>query len=127
MTTDLSTWLLEQIAEEEGRAQRMQHRDIDDGGYYSCPATRPAGTDYGDLPSGEEHCDCGMPAERRRLLAECEAKRRIITEYQQVVEWYARPENKHHPAGEVSGLQIAVRHLAEVFATHPGYRDAWRP
>jgi hypothetical protein len=54
----LAAWLLEQIVEDERRAEWMQHLNVDDGGYYSCPAMRPSGMDYGDLPSGEEHCDC---------------------------------------------------------------------
>jgi hypothetical protein len=41
-----------------------------------------------------------------RVLAECESKRRIVTE---------------------CGWETVMRHLALPYADHPDYRDEWRP
>jgi hypothetical protein len=41
-----------------------------------------------------------------RVLAECEARRRIVTE---------------------CGWETVMRHLALPYADHPDYRDEWRP
>lgn len=57
-------------------------------------------------------CDCGWPA---RVLAECEAKRRIVGELRD------SETSKHDP------LDVAVYHLATVYADHADYREEWRP
>ncbi|RCH70470.1 hypothetical protein DT019_02995 [Streptomyces sp. SDr-06] len=61
------------------------------------------------------------------VLADIQAKRSIVAAYEEAVAWYDAPENRHHLAGEVTGLYSAVRLLALPFATHPDYREEWRP
>jgi hypothetical protein len=51
------------------------------------------------------------------VLAECEAKRRIMEEFSG--NWV---DEGHEAAGEV-----ALGHLAAVYADHPDFRDEWRP
>lgn len=58
-----------------------------------------------------------------RFLAECEAKRRIVEM------WSARFEQADHPTigAHATGLGLAIRALAVVYADHPDYDEAWRP
>jgi hypothetical protein len=51
-----------------------------------------------------------------RVLAECEAKRRIVTDH----EWDETPGSPVQHSRE-------LRHLATIYATHPDYREEWRP
>lgn len=80
MTNDLPTRLLRAIQECEDDANRMTHDNPDDGGYYSCPATRSE--PFGDLEYGEDACDCGMPAWRAEYLRFCQAHREIVEHWQ---------------------------------------------
>lgn len=50
---------------------------------------------------------------RERVLADCEAKRRIVTVMQDnPTDW---------------GVRVAAFYLAQVYADHPDYREEWRP
>lgn len=64
----------------------------------------------------------------RRLLAEVDAKRRIIAEY---VRWAEANSSPGIPdsvdAGQEYGLEFAVRCLAVPHSDHPDYREEWRP
>jgi hypothetical protein len=62
--SDLATWLLDRIAEDEAVA-----RDVWQRPHFGRCNTQ------GDLSSLGDECDCGLPA---RVLAECAAKRRLI-------------------------------------------------
>lgn len=79
MAGDLVSRLLAAIEEVERRANTQGHRNPDDGGYYSCPAvhTEP----YGDLPWGEDACDCGLAERRADALRLCQAHRDIVAAY----------------------------------------------
>lgn len=64
-----------------------------------------------------------------RVLAECEAKRRIVERCaeseSQNYAWvsgqrFGRPEG-------VEDLRAIIRDLASVYADHPDYSDEWRP
>lgn len=60
-------------------------------------------------------CDCTASAD---LLAECEAKRRIVEEHLLLI----------GPAGMGSNaLEGILRLLALPFADHPDYDESWRP
>jgi hypothetical protein len=78
------------------------------------------------LRSAAEHWACyPPPQEPTRLLAECEAKREIVRAYQ------LRAEQGSGRGGEVigyhaTGVAVAIRHLAAVYADHPDYRGEWR-
>lgn len=64
-------------------------------------------------------CDCGWP---ERVLAECEAKRRIVEAHRawDENEWQSPPYFSA-PMDEVLAL------LALPYADHPDYREEWRP
>lgn len=54
-----------------------------------------------------------------RVLAECEAKRRVVEEYSAV------PDGQQGPYR--AGLGRALRCLALPYSDHPDYRPEWRP
>lgn len=63
---------------------------------------------------------------QRRVLADIEAKRRIVAEFEQVHVDY---RTAHTPTleGQRLGLLKAVAVLALPFADHADYREEWRP
>lgn len=54
-----------------------------------------------------------------RVLAECEAKRRIVAGLSGVL---AQSRNEQ----QIQNAQTTLGHLAAVYADHPDYRDEWR-
>ena len=110
--SDLTDFLLARIAEDEAEARdAIKERD-------SIPFTRPVSPDY-DLKSWP---DVGVPAVLvgpERVLAECEAKRRIV-------------EDRIHldtvrPGAIRAHSEWVCRVLATVHADHPDYREEWKP
>lgn len=76
--------------------------------------------------------DNGMPGDYypvdgpdpQRLLADCEAKRRIVAEY---TYWLScQPADVNVPA-TVELFTRPLRHLAAIYADHPDYQDEWAP
>ena len=70
----------------------------------------------------------------RRVLAECEAKRRIITLHEQGSGWLGDPEPRgcllcHENDGIIErfGWCETVRALALPYADHPDFRKEWAP
>lgn len=63
---------------------------------------------------------------RDRILAECEARRRIVEEFAQV---HADYQVARTPTleGQRFGLLKAVAFLALPYASHPNYREEWKP
>jgi hypothetical protein len=100
----LADFLLARIAEDEGWAGGIHEEDCD--------------------PPG---CTCGDPA---RVLAECEAKRRIVELHDRGHEC---SQYDHH--GEVDSCTYAhdfddcstLRLLALPYASHPDYQTEWKP
>ncbi len=74
----------------------------------------------GYLGEPREHIARWDPA---RVLAEVEAKRRILDEYTSAE---AAAHFPNWEGGNAEGLEIAVRLLAHPFADRPGFRDEWR-
>jgi len=83
-------------------------------------------TNSDSLSSGP--CDCGVPA---RVLAECEAKRRIIHQH-------GAGEGHECPDGFMDSAETdphtgwendcqTLKFLALPYADHPDYRDEWKP
>ena len=109
-TLTLTDFLLARIAEDEDVAR-------------SVPEVEPASWApiWTSLRSGKTSvCDHGprgsVEMQPARVLAECEAKRRIVESVQAAL-----------PRG-TSGLGPSVlMRLAAVYADHPDYRDEWRP
>ncbi len=58
-----------------------------------------------------------------RLVAECEAKRRVAAEFADAVSNY---EVNVGPEGEVARLAFVLRALALPYADHPDYQPEWR-
>lgn len=60
-----------------------------------------------------------------RVLAEVEAKRKLLTEYAEVRQ--NEGADYEWAGGWASGLGKAVALMALPYADHPDYRDTWRP
>lgn len=110
MSTDqptLTEFLLARIAEDEAVAREA----IDCGPEWVHEAMR-----YGANPA--------------RVLAECEAKRRIV-EYR--YSWNLEAERMSEPPfgpifeAKVSAADAVLRALALPYADHPDYDEVWRP
>lgn len=137
-TLTLTDFLLARIAEDEAVARvatsgpwRYAAGDEGEDGAVLCAVQRGpdlssnfvAMTSYDGLSSTScnsdgdgEHIARHDPA---RVLAECEAKRRIVEECANM------PSNVAPPAAAV--YHHVCRRLAAVYADHPDYRDEWRP
>lgn len=59
-----------------------------------------------------------------RVLREVAAKQRIINEFVEAKSYY--DENRSAPAGELSGLHLALKAIASVYSDHPDYREEWK-
>lgn len=104
--TDLATWLLERIAEDEAAARNA--------GWWSHVAA------VGSLAAVGHHGPT-------RVLAECEAKRRIITEaVPDIEQLQTLADGEWGPAGEDEPDRL-LRLLALPYADHDGYRQEWAP
>lgn len=109
----LREFLLDRVAEDESAARRFMaaNHDYPDqdgdhvGGYiWSRHVDTPARVlDVEDYEGG--------PGNARRVLAECDAKRRLI---------------RHLSAAmDVAGAEAVLRLLALPYVDHPGYLDEW--
>jgi hypothetical protein len=63
-----------------------------------------------------------------RVLAECEAKRRIVEHWKSTVEWAEDPgcDSPDRYLMVAAGLYEAMRHLAEPSADHETFQPEWR-
>lgn len=61
-----------------------------------------------------------------RVLAECEAKRRIVEDYTDHCVTY-RDAPSQFGEGQRHGLLLALARLVDVYADHPDYRQEWQP
>ena len=123
--TDLASWLLEQIAEDERQVDELRESDYGDrtliqedwsgDGIYA-----PDLNDFG-----------GLWITPARVLAECEAKRRIIDEhpktdrYDESIAFCLTCENGHARPGAYPCYTLRL--LALPYADRPGFREEWRP
>jgi len=99
-TTTLTDWLLARIAEDEADAQRIPTED----GY-------------------AHHTNCW---DKDRVLAECEAKRRIVALHEVRDPQAARPVcDQDRLMGDADYPCLTLRALAAVYADHEGYREEW--
>lgn len=99
--SDLTEFLFARIAEDEAQAREAI-------------AERKRVTRDGDEPDDRFAYwpDLGAPAVvvgGERVIAECEAKRRIVEEAQRAI-WFPY-----------------IRFLAAVYSDHPDYREEWKP
>jgi len=130
-TLTLSDFLLARIAEDEVAARVVPPLDhnFDMGGNrqderFVFGRTLPSSADgmgnwskHQDSPATADHFSRHDPA---RVLAECEAKRRIVEEYVRIERGdYA--DSTRWLAEDILAL------LALPYADHPDYRPEWRP
>lgn len=106
MAVTLTEFLLARIAEDEAVAHAATHEVAIAEDRYSW-----ASVDF----NATENAEHGRRWEPERVLAECEAKRRIVAELDN-----AEDDDTFY------GWR-AIAHLAAVYADHPDYRGEWKP
>jgi hypothetical protein len=102
----LTEFLLARVVEDEDRI--IHEFDCDRFNVYDY------GSRYGE-------CDCNATS---RLLAECEAKRRIVATMQEAVDVANDPDTIELSAYTQGAL---LKLLALPYADHADYREEWRP
>jgi hypothetical protein len=135
----LTEFLLARIAEDEyvarafvnelGEAQRWQADEV--GGTVRRIGTPPFG-----LSNVEARTPTHLTADHiarhdpARVLAECEAKRRIVErDGKYLIEQWRRYSDEHHKTFDewfTKPYGTTLRDLASVYADHPDYDEAWR-
>lgn len=122
--SDLASWLLEQITEDERVIAEIE--DSDDDARESRGATE--GLAWIN-PSNQWNDTWRLTIPASRVLAECAAKRAIIEEHGAMVMPYAESGYIHHCAECATEFAPCrtLRHLATAYADRPGYREEWRP
>jgi len=127
VTVTMTEFLLARIAEDEAAARAVQPLgySIDMGGRrnderWYVARLRFSGADgAARAEQDEEASQLFARHDPARVLAECEAKRRIVEGAPRA--WDNDLENHHLlPAG-----QVILEHLAAVYADHPDYREEW--
>ena len=126
--SDLAKFLLARIAEDEAVARTAWSVGPEWSSWNRSWDTKPVrdlaagGQRIAALPTTiDEHVCRHDPA---RVLAECEAKRRIVEDRQRIdrsagdTDWHS---------GYSDGNYDAIKALALPYADHPDYREEWRP
>jgi Family of unknown function (DUF6221) len=136
--SDLIAFVTARLDEDEATAKAAG----EPGGQFSRPGAgfAPDWKDEGGAVSssaGEVVFDEGNPTEAQsahiarhdpaRALREVEAGRKLLTRYAEAREFFERPVNAGYPAGEVTGLRMAIRCRAAIWDGHPDYRPEWKP
>lgn len=109
----IAAFLAARLDEDQERAAKMRHYFVDEP-YFDCPATRTA--PLGDLPWGEDACDCGLAEREARALREVEAKRALIRLADDA--YYEADHYAYHGIRQI---------VAAIYSDHPDYRAAWKP
>lgn len=154
MTPDLASWLLEQLDTDAEQAEALDGARWEAatyvGDHYNVGVVVPAGGSEHDqiITCGVEHLEDGELQARHiarwdpaRVLAEVEAKRRIVDAYRaerrrrdayqapsaRDVETTEQTTQRRCSAARCRGLEIAAELLALPYADRPGYLSEWRP
>lgn len=131
---DLIPWLLEQVAIDAGRDRRVT--PLAKAMYKAWQPSNPYRFDdqAADVRAEYMHAAAVVVDEQMPgVLAECEAKRRIIQLYQNAVAAQRAGSvsdyNRIQDKAAVDVLGEAVQELAVPYAAmgRPGYREDWRP
>jgi len=154
--SDLTDFLMARIAEDEALAREVKTADFPSP--WTCDVYAPSVTDDAFLRDADGgaifESEWSATSDRRvvahiarhdptRVLAECEAKRRIVALFEEERE---RRDiyNRDYDSGEYDfnendlrarlasnahcrGLEEAMLALALPYANHPDYDEAWRP
>jgi len=105
----LTEFLLARITEDEAEVGHVEK------GSWADEGAGPNGVGWADVGANNDV----LMARPSRVLAECEAKRRIVA-------GAVRPEDPWQP-GTVIATDSTLRLLALPFADHPDYDETWRP
>jgi hypothetical protein len=124
MTDDLASYLAARYDEIEQVARRAMSPG---NPYFQVRGWAWWDADFGECHLFEPHMgdetDVGMPAS---VLADVEAKRRIVAEYADVADLDDPEEQYDNLIGRAVGLGKAVRLLAQPFAGRDDFRDEWK-
>jgi len=118
-TPTLTEFLLARIAEDERAALEAQ-------GYEQSDRDGPRlihACDY----LGPELADHIARWSPERVLADCQAKRRIVEEYVDALKWDNTIAGDHGIHGQRMGIEFAVRALALPYADHEQFQEEWKP
>ena len=108
----LTDFLLARIAEDEAQAREaITERDRINFVQYEPDVPDMSLTAWSDAPVP------GVLVGPERVLAECEAKRRIVAAL--------RAEEAGEPHVEIWGLRMAAEALAFPYSNHPDYQQEW--
>lgn len=115
----LVEFLLARIAEDEGRARSALGLLGIETEWHRVEWLRDRGLTRSDAQHMVRHSP-------RRVLAECEAKRRIV-DYRQHAARDSAATGMPIFEAQLSAYDAALRALALPYADHPDYDEAWRP
>ena len=117
----LPAFVAARLDEEQARAEAMEHFTVWDDTYYSCAATRTE--PHGDLPWGEDSCDCGLAGRKAKRLREITAMQAILAQCADAAgmdPW---------DVGDL-GVRLGeatLRRLAAIWSDHADYHPGWAP
>jgi hypothetical protein len=125
--TDMVGWLRSTVTGDLEKVKGEQHRN-DSSDAYSCPASRTE--PIGDLPYGQENCDCGLIARKRDTTARCEAELGIIDDYEQARRKLESGPDPRAPgsvflSGRHDALRGAITRLVYGYRHRDGYKASW--
>jgi len=118
----LTEFLLARIAEDEAEVGHVEK------GSWADEGAGPNGVGWADVGANNDV----LMARPSRVLAECEAKRRIVEDAKQDM---LSAQALDYEFGDHSGrtydvansMQDVLKVLATIYADHPDYDEAWRP
>ena len=133
----LTEFLLARIAEDEAAAHKAARQGSGRWGSWNRSWDHEPYRDLADEDAGERiariHCDLDEHIARHdpaRVLAECEAKMRIVEQYSvmRLVEQHRVMRHDADWSGEITEtLELSIRALALPYADHPDYLPEWKP
>jgi hypothetical protein len=126
--SDLAEFLLARIAEDEEAARRAGSESWLHRSLMRHPTSRQSVYAEGREIAEVEHAD-GWHIARHdpaRVLAECEAKRRIVGHLMRCLQPDEPDISPQYDDGYIDALDFALKLLALPYADHPDYDPAWR-
>ena len=123
--TTLTGFLLARIAEDEAAARSGSGEPVyPHFGDTAAEESVEMALNEGCADGGAEHLRRWLPA---RVLAECEAKRRIVERHAYINDGSGPLPDGSPLYGQHHALGWVVRDLAAIYAAHDDYREEWRP
>lgn len=128
MSDDLQAFLLARIDEDEAvaTAAGTTWSDAINGPWDDASSSYIAGGFYDGDNIEERHLAQMLRWHPARVVAECEAKRRIVALHEPVFEMVEWQAFICRSCGTPAPCQTLC-HLAAPYSSHPDYREEWRP